>query len=253
MPDEATPGGLETLPQLNKYARDLALIYQSEKEKRKALELAHERLREAYEETINRLVIASEYRDRETGNHIVRIARYSAFMAQKLGRPGEEVEKIRLASPMHDVGKIGIPDAILLKPGKLTGEEFEIIKTHTLIGAKILGGSTSEVLQTASEIALTHHEKWNGRGYPGGFAGNDIPLGGRIVAVADVFDALISNRPYKEAFSVARAIEIIRSERGGHFDPELVDLFLDNLNGIVEIRDRESKLTHEKGPDASPS
>lgn len=222
--------------QLKKYAVDMANVYQSEKEKRKELREAHVSLQVAYQETINRLVIASEYRDEDTGDHIVRMSSYSALIAEKFGLSESEVEKIRMAAPMHDVGKIGIPDNILLKPGKLTEEEFEVIKSHTLISEKILGGSDSDILQLASDIALTHHEKWNGKGYPKGLAGTEIPLAGRIVAVADVFDALTSKRPYKGPMPVEKATKIILDEQGEHFDPDLVDVFLSQMDAVLQIK-----------------
>ncbi len=149
---------------------------------------------------------------------------YSALVAEKLGLPSIEVQDILYASPMHDIGKIGVPDNILMKPGKLTDEEFEIMKTHTTIGAKILANSRSAILKVAEQIALSHHEKWNGKGYPQGLVGENIPLDGRIVALADVFDALTTKRPYKDPFPVEKAIDIIKKERGEHFDPNVVNI-----------------------------
>jgi putative two-component system response regulator len=236
MNSNTSEGGIDSIEQLKKYAEDMARLYQSEKEKRGDLELAKDKLWEAYRETINRLVIASEYRDEDTGDHIVRMAAYCALIAEKHGLSEAEVEQIHMAAPMHDVGKIGIPDSILLKPGKLTSEEFETIKGHTLIGAKILGGSSSEILRLATEIALTHHEKWNGKGYPEGLSGTAIPLAGRIVAIADVFDALTSKRPYKDPFPVEVACDIIKKERGEHFDSELADAFLNNMDAVLKIK-----------------
>lgn len=229
-------GGIDSVEQLKKYAEDMARVYQSEKEKRKDLEIAKDKLQESYRETINRLVIASEFRDEDTGDHIVRMAAYCVLIAEKHGLSEAEVEQIHIAAPMHDVGKIGIPDGILLKPGKLTSEEFETIKSHTLIGAKILGGSKSEILQLGTEIALTHHEKWNGKGYPKGLSGTAIPLTGRIAAIADVFDALTSKRPYKDPFPVEVACDIIKKDRGEHFDPELADIFLNNMDAVLKIK-----------------
>jgi len=201
------------------YAKDL-------KKSVTALKVVHKELHEAYRDTIHRLAVAAEYRDNDTGNHIKRIGQYSALIAKVYGLPEIEVQNIRYAAPMHDVGKIGIPDNILYKKGKLTHEEFEIMKTHCTIGAKILSNSHSRILQFAESIALTHHEKWNGKGYPRGLSGKEIPLEGRIIALADVFDALNSKRPYKEAYSVEMSVEIIKKDRCKHFDPELVDLFL---------------------------
>jgi len=230
------PVGSIEVDQLIKYAHDLVKIYESEKDKRKDLETAHQELQEAYLDTINRLVLASEYKDEDTGDHIVRMARYSALIAEKLGLPARDVQNILYAAPMHDVGKIGIPDSILLKPGKLTTEEFEIMKSHTTIGAKILGNSEAEILKIAAQIALSHHEKWNGKGYPQNLSGNEIPLFGRIVGLADVFDALTSKRPYKDPFPAEVAFEIIMEDRGKHFDPDVVDVFLENIDEVLQIK-----------------
>lgn len=237
-------------PQLEKYAHDLAEIYKSEKQKRKDLQAANEQLvkfaddlnktvkelQGAYIDTIHRLVLAAEYKDEDTGAHIVRMSYYSALIAEKLGLQAKDVQNILYAAPMHDVGKIGIPDSILMKPGKLTEEEFDLMKIHTTIGAKILANSKSKILQVAEQIALSHHEKWNGKGYPLGLSGDDIPLAGRIVALADVFDALTSKRPYKNPFPVKVAIDIIKKERGQHFDPDVVDIFLENIDEILKIK-----------------
>ncbi|MBU2552287.1 MAG: HD domain-containing protein [Proteobacteria bacterium] len=195
----------------------------------------------SYFDTINRLVLAAEYKDEDTGDHIVRLSLYSTLIAEKLGLSSEEIEIIFYAAPMHDVGKIGIPDSILMKPAKLTPEEFEIMKTHTTIGAAILADSKADVLQAAQVIALSHHEKWNGQGYPRGLAGADIPLYGRIVGLPDVFDAVISKRPYKEPYPLEKALEIITEGRGTHFDPEVVDVFMDNLDQMLEIREKAAK------------
>ena len=190
-------------------------------------------LQEAYLDIIHRLIIAAEFKDEYTGGHIQRISIYCTLIAEKLGLDSKTVENIRFTSPMHDIGKIGIPDSILLKKGSLSKEEFEVIKTHTIIGAKILDGSNSEILQMAHQIAISHHERWNGQGYPYGLAGEEIPLVGRIVALADVFDALISERPYKKAYSLEESCDIIRKERGQHFDPKIVDVFFDNLDELL--------------------
>ena len=206
------------------------------------LKSAHEELKYAYLDTINRLVVATEYKDEDTGDHIVRISRYCTLIAQKMGLAGETVELIQYASPMHDIGKIGIPDHILLKPDLLTREEFEIVKTHTTIGASILENARAEVLQLSREIALTHHEKYNGKGYPQGLAGKDIPVSGRIVGIADIFDALTSRRPYKDPYPIEVAADIIRSERGEHFDPEITDIFLDNIEEFRKIRERIGRM-----------
>jgi len=176
-------------------------------------------------ETLQKLALAAEYRDDDTGLHTKRVGYCSARIAEELGQPSEEVELIRRAAPLHDVGKIGIPDVILLKPGKLTEQEFDTMKQHTTIGAKMLSGSSSPWLQMAEEVALTHHERWDGRGYCG-IKGEDIPLVGRIVAIADVFDALTHERPYKRAWPVVAAVDEIKDQRGRQFDPRIVDAFL---------------------------
>ena len=183
-------------------------------------------IRRAHEETILRLVSASMYRDEETGAHIRRTGLYCEVLAQVLGWPSSEIESIRLAAPMHDVGKIGIPDAILQKPGKLTPEEFEVMKTHTSIGARMLSGSVSPMLQMAEKIALCHHERWDGRGYPAGLSGDSIPETARIVSIVDVYDALTHDRVYRPAMSETDALELMEQQRGKQFDPFLFGVFL---------------------------
>jgi putative two-component system response regulator len=200
-----------------------------------AIERSAKRLKLSREETVRRLSRAVEYRDEETGGHTERMSAYCALLAGKLGL---DVESIRIASPMHDVGKVALPDHILLRPGALTTEEREEMERHTLIGHQILSGSGSALLELGATIALTHHEKWDGTGYPRRLAGNAIPLEGQVAAVADVFDALTSDRPYRQAFTIDRAVEIMQGERGGHFDPRLVDLFLENVDEVVELRER---------------
>ena len=200
------------------------------------LQEANVLLRQVQEETIQRLSIASEYRDEETGAHIHRISHYTKLLAELLDQTPEYVERIRLASPLHDVGKIATPDAILRKPGKHTPEEWEIMKTHAESGYRILSGSGFPVLDMAAEIALTHHEKWDGSGYPHGLKGQAIPLSGRLTAVADVFDALSTERVYKPAFSLEKCLAIIKEGRGTHLDPEIVDVFLENLDDVLEIK-----------------
>jgi putative two-component system response regulator len=182
-------------------------------------------LEETQIEILERLALAAEYRDDDTGEHTKRVGQMSAEIARGLGLPPAEVELIRRAAPLHDVGKIAIPDSILLKPGRLTPEEFEQMKTHTTLGSKMLSGGRFPLLQRAEEIALTHHERWEGTGYIG-LAGDSIPLAGRIVAVADVFDALTSARPYKTAWPRAEAVEEIRRQSGRQFDPRVVEAFL---------------------------
>ncbi|WP_075980579.1 HD-GYP domain-containing protein [Bacillus massilinigeriensis] len=181
-----------------------------------------------------------EVRSNETGNHVKRVAEYSQLLASKCGLSKKEIELIKLASPMHDIGKVGIPDSILNKPGKLTLQEFEIIKTHTSLGYEMIKHSHREILQCAAEIALTHHEKWNGKGYPNGLMGEEIPITGRITAVADVFDALGSNRVYKDAWDLEDILDYFQSERGGHFDPRMVDILFENLDQFLLIKERYS-------------
>jgi len=203
---------------------------------------SHEELKEAYVDSIHRLVMASEFKDEDTGDHIIRIGGYSSLISRKLNQSDQFIENIGFAAPMHDVGKIGIPDMILLKPGKLTKEEFNIVKGHTLIGAKLLSQSKSRILQLAMEIALSHHEKFNGKGYPNGLSGENIPLAGKIVAIADTFDALISKRPYKDPYPPEMVYDIIKKEKGAHFDPDITDIFLDNFETFVEIRNESETL-----------
>ena len=195
-------------------------------------------IRNREKELIFRMSRAAEFRDPETGAHIQRMAYYSQIIAKGLGLD-EKTQKIILeAAPMHDVGKIGIPDYILLKPGKLTHEEFEVMKGHATLGHELLNGSGSEILRAGAEIALTHHEKYDGSGYPHGLVGHKIPLFGRIVAVADVFDALTSERPYKRAWALDDACRFLEEGRGKHFDPMCVESFLAGWEEALEIRQR---------------
>jgi len=202
----------------------------------KELDGAKKTLREAYKDTINRLAVASEYKDNETGNHILRMSRYCVYLAGLYGQTPEQVEEMEFTSPMHDVGKIGIKDNILFKNGKLTDSEFNEMKKHTTIGAAILNNAKSPIIESARQIALFHHEKWNGRGYPHGIKGEDIPVNARIVAICDTFDALTSKRPYKLPYPIDISCEIIAKGRGEDFDPDLVDLFLKNIEGFVKIK-----------------
>jgi putative two-component system response regulator len=195
-------------------------------------------LKNASLDTIHRLTIAAEYKDTDTAAHILRMSHYSAAIAQKLGMNEKDVESLLYAAPMHDIGKIGIPDRILLKPGKLAADEWNIMKQHTIIGGKILEGSNAEFVSLGRVIALAHHEKWDGSGYPNGLVGEQIPLGCRIVALADVFDALTSKRPYKEAFSLEKSFEIIGNGRGSHFDPDVVDAFFAVEDKLLNIKDK---------------
>lgn len=179
---------------------------------------------------------ASEFKDDNTGLHVIRMSHYSRVLGLSIGMSEDEAHMLMLASPMHDIGKIGVPDNILKKPGKLDAEEWEAMKRHVEYGGDILGDHDSELLVMAKTIAMTHHEKWDGSGYPKGLAGEEIPIEGRITALADVFDALTSARPYKEAWSVERAVDLIRSERGKHFDPNLVDKLDSVLDEFDAIR-----------------
>jgi putative two-component system response regulator len=199
---------------------------------------AQRRTQQAQLETIDRLALAAELKDEDTALHIKRMSQYCLLLARGLKLSPQECEMLLHASPMHDVGKIGIPDAILLKPGKLDAAEWQIMKTHTEIGARILGESTSELLQAGEIVARTHHEKWDSSGYPCGLSGEDIPLWGRIVAVADVFDALTSKRPYKEPFTTEKALQIMREGRATHFDPGVLDVFFENLDAVLAIKER---------------
>lgn len=187
-------------------------------------------------ETVVRLSKAAEYRDPETGAHILRMAHYSELIGKSLGLPQADCELLLQAAPMHDIGKVGIADHILLKPGRLTPDEFEVMKQHATFGYDILQGSASRVLQAGAEIARAHHEKYDGSGYPMGLAGDAIPIFSRIVAVADVFDALTSERPYKKAWSLERAAEHLKASSGSHFDPRCVDALFANWPRVLEIR-----------------
>lgn len=224
-------------------AAETAALLKNLRQENENMALTREKLSEAVKklqgaslETIYRLVLAAEYKDEDTSSHIQRMSHYSAAVARSIGLSEKAVDDILYASPMHDVGKIGIPDWILLKPGKLDPGEWEIMKTHTTIGAGILEDSQSEIIRLAEEIALSHHEKWDGSGYPFGLREEDIPLSGRVVAIADVFDALTSKRPYKEAFPEERAFSIIFKETGRHFDPKVVDAFFGIREEILSIK-----------------
>lgn len=197
---------------------------------------ATQKLVEREREAILFLARTAEHRDPETGRHLARMARYSRLIAERLGLSSDDVEFIFTAAPLHDVGKVGIPDSILLKPGRLTAEEVEIMRRHTHYGAAILAGSTSPLLQLAAEIALCHHERVDGQGYPRGLRGEEIPLVGRIVALADVFDALTSQRPYKAPWTLERACGYIDSLRGQHFDDTCVEALLGGLDQVIAIK-----------------
>lgn len=220
---------LLTMSLQRKLIKDRALLLEGEI--RKTTQELHDREKE----TLIRLAKAGEYRDEDTGNHIHRISRYSRLIAKNLDLSEELCDLIAQAAPMHDIGKIGIPDAILLKPARLTPEEFKIMQQHTEVGYEILKDSPSKYLQTGAVIALSHHEKYNGQGYPHSLQRDKIPLEARIVAVADVFDALVTNRPYKKSWPLEQAFDYIRQERGNHFDPDCADIFLQEAEQVVAI------------------
>jgi putative two-component system response regulator len=199
------------------------------------LEHADKDLRKSREETVRRLSLAAEFRDDETAQHVNRMSLYCELIFRRRAEEYDRCELIRTASAMHDVGKIGIPDRILLKAGPLTDEEFDVMRTHASIGHRILDGSDSDLLVVAAGIALTHHEWWDGSGYPRGLKGAEIPLEGRVAAIADVFDALTSDRVYRKGYSFGEAVELMTKERGTHFDPELLDLFFDSLDEVIQI------------------
>jgi putative two-component system response regulator len=198
-------------------------------------------------ETVFRLCKAAEYRDPETGAHILRMAHYSRLIAKGLGLSVQDQELLLEAAPMHDIGKVGIADKILLKPGRLDVDEFEVMKQHAVYGFELLKGSSSKVLQTGADIAKGHHEKFDGSGYPGGLCGIAIPIFSRIVAVADVFDALTSERPYKRAWTLEAAVDFLVAGEGSHFDPDCVRAFLNAWDDVLEIRDR---FTEESEPNS---
>jgi HD-GYP domain-containing protein (c-di-GMP phosphodiesterase class II) len=204
--------------------------------------MLHEEIIETQKEIILAMGKIGEGRSKETGNHVKRVAQYSYILAIGLGMSEWEAEMLRSASPMHDIGKVAIPDSVLNKPGKLTEEEFEQMKQHADIGYEFLRNSKRQLLQAAAIVAWQHHEKWDGSGYPRGLKGEDIHLYGRITALADVFDALGSSRVYKPAWKLDRILELIEAERGRHFDPMVVDVFFKELPSILEVRDREADI-----------
>jgi len=228
---------------------EVRLLHQEVKNKNKDLErLVAERtkeLRDTRIDVIRRLGYAAEYRDTETGQHILRMSRYAAALAKELGMSDDECELVLTTSPLHDVGKIAIPDRILLKPGPLSPEEWEVMKTHAEIGARLLSDGNSTFLGMAETIARTHHERWDGTGYPHGLSGEKIPLVGRICAVCDVFDALTSERPYKKAWTFEDALKEIKRLRGAYFDPKVVDAFFAILPQIKAIAQEVDSMVHE--------
>jgi response regulator RpfG family c-di-GMP phosphodiesterase len=209
------------------------------------LKKRNQELENTRREIVERLGRAAEYRDNETGMHVIRMSNYSAALARAANLTEEQCDLILQASPMHDVGKIGIRDNVLLKPGKLEGDEWINMKTHVDIGVSILSGGDSKIIQLAQEIAATHHEKYDGTGYPKGLKGEEVSIYGRIVPICDIFDALTSVRPYKKAWTVEDAINLLKQEKGKHFDPDLVEKFLSILPEILEIREQYSEAPSE--------
>lgn len=205
----------------------------------------YEQVRQTTEDTIFRLAAAAEYKDRDTASHLVRMSRYSVLIAEALGYSKEYCVNIHLASPMHDIGKLGVPDAVLMKPGKLDEKEWAEMKKHPFYGGEILKNSDNELIRMSQRIALSHHEKYDGSGYPQGLKGEEIPMEGRIVALADVFDALTSKRVYKEKFSLEETLKIIRDGAGKHFDPKVVQAFERVLPRITEIMNQYADKPEE--------
>jgi len=200
---------------------------------------------------VQRLGLAAEYKDNETGLHVIRMSHYSQILGRAAGLTEREAEELLHAAPMHDVGKIGIPDAILKKPGKLDPEEWAVMQQHAAIGADIIGEHKNGLLKMAHTIALSHHEKWDGTGYPQGLRGEAIPLVARIVAIADVFDALSSERPYKHAWPLEDTLALLRRDSGSHFDPTLVDLFMEVLPAILEVQAKWAEVPVEVAIEAT--
>ncbi|MDH4191548.1 MAG: HD domain-containing protein, partial [Betaproteobacteria bacterium] len=228
---------------------EVRMMHNRVREHNRELELrVQERTRELHDtrlEIIRRLGRAAEYRDHDTGQHILRMSKYSEALARASGMTDAEAGLLLQASPMHDIGKIGIPDRILLKAGSLEPEEKRIMETHTTIGAELLAHHSSDLMQEARVVALTHHERWDGTGYPQQLRGDEIPLSGRVVSLCDVFDALTSKRPYKPAYSVDDSIAYLTANRGKHFDPALVDRFVSIMPDILVIMEQHPEPTAE--------
>jgi len=220
---------------------EIRMLHNAAKESNRLLEeRVQERTKEIENiqlELVHKLLMAAEFRDDDTGNHIIRIGKYTKVIGKLLGFEEKYCNRLSQASMMHDIGKIGIPDHILLKPAQLSFEEMEIMKRHTNKGADILTDSVSEVLRLGEVIAFTHHEKWDGTGYPCGLKGEEIPIEGRITAICDVFDALLSKRPYKKAWKLDSVLTLMNKESGLHFDPGLLQLFMDNKKTFIEIHE----------------
>lgn len=221
------------------HMRDYQKELEAEVAKRtKQLREAFEKIKIASLDTIYRLSRAAEYKDEDTGAHIKRMSHFSVAVAKQMNLDDDTIETILYAAPMHDIGKIGIPDRILQKQGKLEPDEWKIMKKHTIIGSQIMEGSDAEFIKLGESIALTHHEKWDGSGYPKGLKGKAIPLSGRITAIADVFDALTSKRPYKQPFSLEKSFTIIKEGKGSHFDPKVVSAFFSIEKEIISIKEK---------------
>jgi putative two-component system response regulator len=227
---EANCFGDAAAAQMERMVLDFGRMYQERNE-------ALQEVARAHHDALLRLSRAAEYRDDDTGVHIVRIGYLAWALALRLGQRSTFAALLRKAAPMHDIGKIGMPDAVLKKPGGFTPEERAVMNQHPSIGAEILGRSRIPLFQLAAEVALSHHERWDGSGYPSRLAGEAIPLSGRIVAVVDFFDALTMDRCYRPAFSDAKATEMLRAERGRAFDPRVVDCFLEHIGDMIELRD----------------
>lgn len=229
-------------------ARDLEYLTLAASYSGKSIEsvMLQNEIEETQKEIIFTMGEIGESRSKETGNHVRRVAEYSYVIALGMGLPQEEADLLKMASPMHDIGKVAIPDAVLKKPGKLTDEEFDIMKSHTTIGYNLLKNSRRHLLKTAAIVASQHHEKWNGKGYPQGLAGEQIHIYGRITAIADVFDALASDRVYKKAWELDRILNLFHEERGHHFDPKVVDAFFEQLPAILKIRDEFKDVIPEE-------
>ena len=250
--DLDTPMAVKDITEMGLLADTVNQMSEDLKASRNLAEARELEIRNTQKEVIVTLGQVVESRSSETANHTIRVAEYSHTLARLAGLDRKEADLIRLASPMHDVGKIGIPDAILNKPGKLTDDEFKTMQAHPEIGHRILATSEREVFKVAATIAHEHHEKWNGRGYPRGIAGEEITLAGRIVALADVFDAIFSDRVYRKAMPLEKVLDIIRSERGEHFDPRLVDLFLENLKTFLAISEKYEDRVYQGDKKEAP-
>ena len=232
--------------------KDLERLHMASSYSAKTIEAAmlYEEIIATQKDVIFSMAEIGESRSKETGNHVKRVAEYSLILAKHYGLPENECEILKMASPMHDIGKVGIPDAVLKKPGKLNAEEWEIMKTHSELGYDMLKNSNRQILRSAAIVAGEHHEKYNGTGYPNGTSGEDIHIYGRITAVADVFDALASDRVYKKAWELEKVLDLFREEKGKHFDPKLVDILLDNLDEFTVIKDNFVDKYEEKESEA---